>query len=72
MKSPVLIAQLNSIHFYHSFRQQGIYLYIQGFLLNRVALQQGAPNEATVLVSKMSVLAEPTMQEIHESLGNLE
>lgn len=45
---------------------------MQGFLLNRVALQQGAPKEATVLVSKMAVLAEPTMQETHESLGNLE
>lgn len=43
-----------------------------GFLLSRVAIQQDAPNEAIVLVSKMSELAGPTMQETRESLGYLE
>lgn len=37
-----------------------------------MAIQQDAPNEATVLVTKMSGLAGPTMEEIRESLGYLE
>lgn len=35
-------------------------------------MQQDAPNEATVLVSKMSGPAGPTMQETQESPGYLE
>lgn len=71
IKSPLLTAQLNSIHFSHSFRQ-GVYL-CRTFCSTGwpAAIQQDVPNEATVLVSNMSTLAGTTMQETHESQGYL-